>query len=805
MFVGADGTGFGVLLRSHRTAARLTQEELAAKSGLSIRAVGDLERGRTTSPYRKSVARLADALALSGADLAEFVAAARAGWAASSRPQRSVPAAASAARTAPFAVTPRQLPAAPRDFVGRDAELTELNSWLDAPAAACSLKIAVVSGVAGVGKTGLALHWSHSVISQFPDGQLYADLRGYDASLAPLPPGPLLDRFLRALGVPVDHIPEGTEERAALFRSMLHGKRVLVVLDNARSARDVRPLLPGSGTCFVLVSSRNKVDDLVAHNGARLLTLEPLAQREAGELLSRMAGDRRVDPETAERIAALCDRLPLALRIAAARLAMQLRDSASDLVSRLTDEQRRLQELSRTPGGVRVSFGLSYRELPAREAMLFRHIGLLDASDFAAWAAAALLGEPEQQAEERLEELVRAGLIETAGVDCAGQLRYRLHDLMRLYARERCLADDPADVRDQALHRLFGSALHLASEADQRLGVPFVYPLYGGSPRYEIDDTVTSRVQGRPALWFEAERNLLTNAVRRAARLGEASYAWELTNAQCQFFFVRRHLDAWRECATLAAAAAKAASDHRGEAAMLLQQADLMAETGHAREAVAIVQQALALVADCGDMDAQAVCLTTMTMLDRELGHIARAKQHIQRALTLHHSSTPRPLRDRTLTELGVTYLDEHNYVDAADCFRRFLRRQKETGCVRGQAEARYRLGQVRLRQGHYATAAWLLTLSMRSAVESADDMTYMVAQIRLGQALVHMGKLDQAHPLLDDAVQKMTAEKSPRFRAIALETLGQLHGARGHADMAAPLIAEADRLRSALPVNAPR
>ena len=184
------------------------------------------------------------------------------------------------------------------------------------------LPIGIIAGVAGVGKTGLALHWSHRATRRFPDGQLYADLRGYDAHQEPLPPGAALDGFLRALGVPGEQIPGGLDERAALFRSVLHGRQVLIVLDNARTPEQVRPLLPGASSCLVLVSSRDRLDDLVAREGARLYALGVLSPGEAGDLLSRMAGDRRIDPATADRIAALCDRLPLAVRIAAARLAI---------------------------------------------------------------------------------------------------------------------------------------------------------------------------------------------------------------------------------------------------------------------------------------------------------------------------------------------------------------------------------------------------------------------------------------------------------------------------------------------------
>jgi DNA-binding SARP family transcriptional activator/tetratricopeptide (TPR) repeat protein len=704
---------------------------------------------------------------------------------------------------------PAQLPPDVAGFTGRRAELGALDQLAARHETAISdagerpLPIGIITGVAGVGKTGLALHWSHRAAHRFPGGQLYVDLRGYDAHQAPLPPGVALDRFLRALGVPGEQIPGGLDERAALFRSVLHGRPVLVVLDNARTAEQVRPLLPGSNSCFVLVSSRNRLDDLVAHDGARLFALDVLSRREAGELLSGMAGDRRVDPLTADRIAALCDRLPLALRIAAARLAIRPHHTATDLVSRLADEQRRLQELSQAHRGVRVSFGLSYRELPRHSAVLFRLLGLLDAADFASWTAAALLEVSEQETEDLLDQLVRAGLLETVGVDCAGQVRYRLHDLMRLYARERSLAADRCDVRNAAAGRLFGAALHLASEADHGLGNPFIYPLYGSSPRHKLEDAVLRRVLADPVAWFEAERLLLAGAVTHACRLGMTSYGWELTSALSQFFSTRRHLDAWQDCTENAVRAAHAAGDERGEAAALLQHADRQAEVGQNGDAIRNLQRALALLTRCADTQAQGICWTTMAFIHRELGLPARAQQDAQHAMMLLSHSAPPVARGRALTALGLTLLDQGRYEDATACFTRFLRIQRAAGSASGQAEARYRLGTVRLRQGQHAAAARLLTVAMHSARQSGDLMISMSAQIRLGQTLIQMGRLDEARPLLDDAVRHVTPEGAPRFRAIALEALGQLHRARDQLEEAAPLIVEAQTLRQALAASA--
>jgi DNA-binding SARP family transcriptional activator len=713
-----------------------------------------------------------------------------------------------AGRVQPGPPVPAQLPPDVRGFTGRRAELDALDELAAASGAAADgaggrpLPIGIIAGVAGVGKTGLALHWSHRARRRFPDGQLYADLRGYDAHQEPLPPAAVLEGFLRALGVPGDQVPGGLDERAALFRSVLHGRQVLIVLDNARAPEQVRPLLPGAGTCLVLVSSRDRLDDLVAREGARLYALGVLTRTEAGDLLSQMAGDRRIDPGTADKIAALCDRLPLAVRIAAARLAIHPHHAA-DLADRLADEQRRLTELSQAHRGVRASFALGYRELPPRAAALFRLLGLLDAADAAAWTAAALLGGSELEAEDLLEQLVRAGLLEVAGRDCAGQVRYRLHDLMRLYARERGLAADSRAERDAAAARFFGTALHLAERADCCLGNPFVFPLYDAAPRLEPGETVVRRMLADPAAWFTAERTLLTGAVAHAAGLGMAGYAWELTSALGQFLSTHRYTDAWQDCATRAVAAARAGGDARGEAAALLQYADSLGDAGRYGDAIRSVRRALALVAGSGDTEAEAVCRTLMAVMQLLHGQAARSEQEAQHALTLLGRSAPAAARARALMTLGLTRLHQGRHADAAACFTRVLRIQQAAGSVRGQAEARYRLGTVRLAQRRYAAAVRLLTQAMHSARQYGDLMNAMTAQIRLGQAFLEMGKLDDARPLLDHAVRHVSRQAAPRFRAIALEALGQLHQERQQPEAAAPLIAEAQELRQALSVNA--
>jgi DNA-binding SARP family transcriptional activator/tetratricopeptide (TPR) repeat protein len=689
--------------------------------------------------------------------------------------QRRVPA--SPASAAP----PNQLPPDAAEFTGRARELDLLGELAERDDG--SLPVAVISGMAGVGKTGLAVHWGHLASRRFPDGRLFADLRGYDPCRQPVPASTVLDQFLRSLGVPGHQLPSDLAERTALFRSLLTAQRVLIVLDNVRTADQVRPLLPGSATCMVLVTSRDRLDGLAARDGAQLCPLGPLSLTEAAGLLTRAAGGR-ASPAMAGQIAALCDRLPLAIRIIAARLAAV--PGAADghgaavaaMIERLRDEQRRLSELSAGDITVRGSLELSYRELPGQAAALLRALGLLESGDFAAWAAAALLDAGVGAAARHLDELARAGLVEPVGTDGAGQARYRLHDLIRLFAREKSLATDDAAARRDATARVLGAALHLAQTADEALGNPFVAPLYGTSPRYTL---AGADRPANPVAFLEAERALLTGAVAQAARLGLAGYAWELTSALCQFLSTRRYLDDWRDCAQLAATAARMAGDDRGEAAALLQLADFCADAGRFRDAAQLLARATALLHGA-DETALAVGLTTRAFTFLADDGAVSAQRDAERALALldRGQSPAEPARCRALTALGLSHLYQGRYSTAANCFSRVLQSHIRSGSVRGQAEARYRLGTTSLFKGDYLAASRLLADAMRAAGEAGDLMTSMIAQVRLGQAYVELGQLDQAEPLLQQAACWLSPANGGKFRAMALSALGRLHQIRG-------------------------
>ncbi|MBF8184550.1 winged helix-turn-helix domain-containing protein [Nonomuraea sp. K274] len=351
-------------------------------------------------------------------------------------------------------VRPAQLPPAVSAFTGRRRELGALDTLLDRQDGSGELPLCVVYGMAGVGKTGLAVSWAHRVADRFPDGQLFADLRGHARHAPPLRPEAVLARFLRALGLPERSIPAGLDERTALFRSLLEGRRALIVLDDAASAAQVRPLLAGSDSCCVVITSRSPLGGLVAQDGARCVGLDVLSPQEAEELLGRMVGAERMARErpAARELGELCDRLPLALRIAAAKLMARSDWTVSGMAARLESEQGRLDELRHAELEVRGSFELSYRALPQAAKVAFRRLGLLDPpGGFAAWTVAALAEVPLPIAEKLCEHLVDAQLARPLDQDATGCPRYGFHDLVRLFSKERAHVEEALDSRTAAV------------------------------------------------------------------------------------------------------------------------------------------------------------------------------------------------------------------------------------------------------------------------------------------------------------------------------------------------------------------
>jgi DNA-binding SARP family transcriptional activator len=411
-------------------------------------------------------------------------------------------------------IAPAQLPADINDFTGRETQLATVAHLARTTDRSASVLVAI-TGKAGVGKTALAVHAAHRLRDQYPDGQLFVNLRGTEAT--PLCATDVLARFLRSLGVDPTAIPDDAEERAALYRSRLADRRLLILLDDAACEAQLRPLLPGTSGCAVLVTSRARLAGLA---GARVVDLDVFEPDQALELLARAAGPQRMaaEPAAAQEIVRLCGFLPLAVRVAGARLGARPHWPLSRLEADLTDEDTRLDTLRLGDLEVRASIARSYETLDVMARRAFRLLGLLEIREFAPWVTAALLDIPQAKAEELMDTLVDLHLLDVAGRDASGRLRYRFHDLLRAYARELVAVAEPENCRFAALDRAFGGWLALAEEAGRTLADSS----FAGAPVtvtcWRPEESVVRSVLTDPAGWFEAEWAALMLATARRTR-----------------------------------------------------------------------------------------------------------------------------------------------------------------------------------------------------------------------------------------------------------------------------------------------
>ena len=524
---------------------------------------------------------------------------------------------------APVERAPAQLPREHRGFVGREEELSDLRAALIGHDSAIGLLV----GPAGVGKTALALRWAHGVAGDFPDGQLFVNLRGFDET-EPLDPRTALVGFLRALGLTDSQIAVDLEDQAAQYRSLLAGRRVLVFLDNARSAEQVRPLLPGSPRCLVLVTSRHRLDDLVVTEGASSLHVPTLPESSAEDLLTAVLGRQRIEqePDAVSELVELCDRLPLALRIAGARLASRPRWTIQSLVDELRDEQGRLSALSLPEAGrgVHAALAVSYRELPEGAARLFRRLGLHPGTDLDSYTAAALLDINVVSARTHLRTLAYANLLHESTPD-----RYSRHDLVRLFTHH--LAATESEVDNQvATNRLLDYYLHVADRARAHLS-DHVRPFGPTEHRPASFPELSSHAAALD--WFTLEEANLGLALDMAVNGGQRERTWQLALCLDAFHFRRgNRLDRLALC-RIGLAATRALGDGHAEATFLLRLGSTLADLGRIDEAIEACRRAAAL-AD-GDRHLELAALANLGYCLMADDQLDRAQETILEALEL--------------------------------------------------------------------------------------------------------------------------------------------------------------------------
>ncbi|HKE97697.1 MAG TPA: serine/threonine-protein kinase [Actinomycetes bacterium] len=579
---------------------------------------------------------------------------------------------------------PRQLPAATDGLVARKRELHALMRLLDEPAGDRAV-VATIVGTAGVGKTALAMHWANQVRDRFPDGHLQVDLRGYDVG-PPLTAEQALDGFLRALGVAGTGIPVGLDARAALYRSLLEGRRVLVVLDNASSSDQVRPLLPGSPGSVTVVTSRDRLSGLLTRDSAQPLPLELLPPQEANALLGQIVGAARVEaePAAAAALARLCGRLPLALRIAAERAAASTSStSLASLVAELSDERARLDLLAAERSeraAVRAVFSWSYQALPPEAARMFRLLGLHPGGDFGTGAVAALTGADPTRARRLLAVLTGAHLLEETEWD-----RYRFHDLLRLYAAERA-AEVPEAERAAALRQVLSWYLHTA---DAAAGVfsPMRLPVQLDPPVEGVASALAPFTERARALeWCRIERANLVAATRHAARCGEDVVAWKLPALLWDFFSLHGYWADWIATHDVGLEAARRLGDRYGEAWLENNLGNASRGLGRLDEALVHYHQALTLRRQIGHRPGEGWTRYNLGDTYRELGRFDEAVLHLDQALAISRELGQRWTEGYTLNMLGDTYRARGDLQAALDRYRQALRINQEIGHRRGEA-----------------------------------------------------------------------------------------------------------------------
>lgn len=654
-------------------------------------------------------------------------------------------------RTAGSDVRPRQLPADSADFVGRAEWIDAIESCLLGGERGRAVGVAVLIGRPGVGKSALATHVAHRLgDGSFSDGQLYCDLRG--SREQPVETTDVLGRFLRALGIPGQSIPDSRDERAEMYRSLLSQRRILVVLDDAASESQVTALLPGHSGCGVIVTSRARLTGIP---GARMVELDVLSQEQSVDLLRSVIGAARVDAEPAAAVALVgaVGRLPLALRIVAARLAARSHWSLASMVNRLSDERHRLDELAHGEMTVRASLSLTYDGLDDRARRTLRLLALADGPSQPGWIAGALLDDHRPYALDLMEPLVDAQMLDVVGIDASGDPRYRFHDIIRLFARERLFGQETEADRKRVVARLVGGWLFLVDEANKRIQGGDHLFLHGEGERWEPPQNVVATALSEPMTWLENEQVNLCAAVSLAADTGLDELCWELASALTPLFNRRGYLDDWEATNHRAMEVVRAHGNKRGSAALTFSFGSLYLDQRRYAEAGKSMADALEEFTELGDELGRAMC-------HRELAYLEHLHGNGHRALELCEMAHADFESVGDLAGLGRTlHLSGHVYTTLGDTERGMrdlqgaLEYAQTTGDPRDRAQVLRRIGQSTLGAGEYQEALGILSEAFDLVRDLGDPIGEGYLLHDLGRVNVLLGRRQEARRYLGRAL----------------------------------------------------
>jgi tetratricopeptide (TPR) repeat protein/transcriptional regulator with XRE-family HTH domain len=704
--------------------APLTYRELATRTGWSHGSIGWYFTGKVLPPTD----RFDTLVQILGATLAEqgVLATVR------DRVEEQARIAASATPASGRPVIPRQLPGDVAAFTGRTAALVDLDGLLAIDGSGAT--ISTVSGTAGVGKTTLAVHWAHRVADQFPDGQLYVNLRGFGPGGQEATAAEALRVFLDALGVAPQRIPVDLDSRIGLYRSLLTGRRVLIVLDNAATTDQVRPLLPGAPGCLVLVTSRNQLTGLVAAEGAHPITLDLLSTAEARQLLATRLGPARVSaaPDAVDAIITACARLPLALVIVAARGAIHPGFPLTELVGELRDVRGGLRALR---GGdpatdVQAVFSWSYQRLGTEAARLFRLLDLAPGPDISVAAAASLIGTSPDHARRLLIELAHASLL-------AEHLpgRYTVHDLLRAYAGELARSLDTEAERDDATGRILDHYLHTGHAAalllDPHRNPPALSPRRARvTPEQPADQT-------EAIAWFTAEHQVLLASLHQAAATGHDTHAWQIAWTLVDFLDRRGHWPDWVTAHTAALAAAERSNDLAGQAVTGHHLARAHIRLRHFDEAHVHLQQALDLYGQLGDHAGQARVHGNFSFIADRQAQYEETIDHLQQSLALLRTTGDEAGQGAALSNLGWSYAHLGDHEQALDYCRQALALQQRINDHPGEAYSWDSIGYIHHQLGQYDEATDCYQHALRLWRDAGDRYCE-------SETLTHLGDLQQ-------------------------------------------------------------